>query len=153
MICKGTSTEAGLTIDQIFGGMGIGYIWNGNNYGWSPSSDSGLPTLPDSQWAFVALVIDPTSAALYICDASNFANFASVTNTFNVSHPAQAFDGPTLVGAEGGFEQSVFQQQQRPRGAAAEDRQDEHRAAVGVGEVRVNVPSALTPLSVAARTV
>jgi len=108
VVCKGTTTEAGLTIDQVFGGYGLGYIWNGNNYGWSPTSDSGLPALPDSQWAFVALVINPTSAALYICDTTNFGNFTSVVNSFNVSHPAQAFDGPTLVGAEGGFANRNF---------------------------------------------
>jgi Concanavalin A-like lectin/glucanases superfamily/Immunoglobulin I-set domain len=49
-----------------------------------------------------ALVIQPTNAALYICDTVNFGNFTSVTNSFNVTHANQAFDGPTTIGAEAG---------------------------------------------------
>jgi hypothetical protein len=102
IVSKSASTEAGLTIDQSFNGLGLGYIWDGNNYGWSPNVDAGLPMLPDSDWAFAALVIEPSQATLYICDSTNYANFTSVVNTFNVSHPVQKFDGPTTVGAESG---------------------------------------------------
>jgi hypothetical protein len=101
-------TEGGLTIDQQFGGYGLGYIWGGNNYGWSPSSDSGLPSLPDSTWSFAALVIRPTAAELYICDANNFANWASVTNSAGVSHAPQAFEVATLVGSVAGFTNRNF---------------------------------------------
>jgi len=101
--CKADTTEAGLTIDQVYGGYGLGYVWNGNTYGISPSSDLGLPPLQDSTWCYAALVIRPASAEIYICDANNFGNWASVTNTFGVSHPNQAFDGPTLMGSVAGF--------------------------------------------------
>lgn len=100
VLCSGGTTRAGLTIDQIFGGLGLGYIWNDNHYGWSPSSDSFLPALPDGDWAYVALVVQPKEAALYICDRNNYANFAAATNTFNVNHINQLFDAPTLFGVD-----------------------------------------------------
>jgi len=108
VICKGGTTESGLTIDQVDGGLGLGYVWNGNNYGWAPTRDFGFPTLPDSQWAYVALVVQPDQAALYLCDRTNVADFTSITNSFNVSHANQAFDGATLVGAEAGFTTRSF---------------------------------------------
>lgn len=109
VVCDSAQTpSSGLTIDQVYGGLGLGYIWNGNNYGWSPSSDSGLPTLPDGVWAYAALVIEPSQASLYICDANNYANFASVTNSFNVNQPALPFDGPTLFGADAAQSGTVF---------------------------------------------
>ena len=105
IVIHGSGTSAsGLTIDSS-GGLGLGYIWNNNNYGWNPTPDSSgaFPALPDSQWAYAALVIQPTEAALYICDANNSGNFTSITNTFNVSHAAQAFASATLFGAAGGY--------------------------------------------------
>jgi hypothetical protein len=101
VICNSGTTLSGLTIDQEFGGLGIGYIWNGNNYGLSPSSDLGLPTLPDSDWAYVALVVQPNQAALYVCASNNVAGFAGVTNP--APHAIQAFAGATLIGTEAGF--------------------------------------------------
>ncbi len=105
LVTHGSAANAcGLTIDQISGGLGLGYVWNGNAYlGWSPTADGGLPQLPDSAWAYAALVIRPASAELYVCDANNFGNFASVTNTFGVSHASQAFASATLVGAAAGY--------------------------------------------------
>jgi len=104
LVVAGSAGNAcGLTFDPIFGGLGLGYVWNGNNYGVSPTADLGLPPLPDSQWAFAALVIKPAEADLYVCDANNYANWASVANTFNVNHLPQAFASPSLVGAYAGF--------------------------------------------------
>jgi Concanavalin A-like lectin/glucanases superfamily/Immunoglobulin I-set domain/Immunoglobulin domain len=105
--CKGTSTEVGLTVD-VLGGLGLGYIWDGQDYGWSPSSDFGFPPLPDGDWAYVALVIQPTNASIYFCDANNFADFTSITNTFQVTHAVQAFDGATTFGNEAGATNRSF---------------------------------------------
>jgi hypothetical protein len=100
VICHGGTTDSGLTLDTQFGStLGLGMIWAGNNYGWSPQNDSGLPPLPDGQWAYVALVIQPDSATLYICDA-NYNDFASATINSGVNNPAEAFDGATLIGSD-----------------------------------------------------
>lgn len=104
IIVTGSGTTAsGLTMDQVRGGFGLGYVWGGNNYGISPSFDFGLPTLPDNDWSFVALVIQPTKASLYVCDTTKYDNWASMDNTFNVNHANQSFNTTTLIGAENGF--------------------------------------------------
>ncbi|HEY9172677.1 MAG TPA: LamG-like jellyroll fold domain-containing protein [Verrucomicrobiae bacterium] len=102
-VCGSGTGASGLIMDPIYNGLGLGYVWAGNDYGISFSSDLGLPSLPDSQWAYVALVIEPTQGSIYVCDANNFANWASVTNTFNVNHTSQSFNTTTLLGAESGF--------------------------------------------------
>lgn len=102
VLCGSGASATGLTFDQVSGGLGLGYIWAGNNYGISPSTDLGLPQLPDNDWAYVALVIQPSQAAMFVCDRNNFANFLGVTNSFNVNHLPVAFNSPTLFGAESG---------------------------------------------------
>jgi len=96
------STVAGLTVDSVYGGLGLGYVWNNdpNTYEWSPSVDAGLPALPYNDWAFVALVVQPTEADLYICASNNPANFAAATNLYG--HVLQAFSGPTFFGSDDG---------------------------------------------------
>ena len=64
----------------------------------SPSTDSGLPNLPVSDWAYVALVVQPNQAAIYLCDSTNSPDWAGVTNPFVTTHASQAFDGATLFG-------------------------------------------------------
>ena len=102
VVCDSGTTAVGLTIDDVYGGFGLGYFWNNDSSTsqWSPSRDSSLETLPDSQWAFVALVIQPTEADIYIALTNDAATFESVTNYFD--HIAEAFDGATLVGTDGG---------------------------------------------------
>jgi hypothetical protein len=102
---RGNTTKAGLTIDAVYGGLGLGYNWNNDTatYNWSPSQDSGFATLPDSDWAFVALVVDPVKAAIYMVDSTNYLNFASVTNFPPTGHAPQSFDGSTLLGSDEGF--------------------------------------------------
>ena len=107
VVCDGGTTGGGLIFDynNISGnGLGLGYYWNNdaNTIGWSPSGDAGLPTLPDSDWAFVALVIQPTEADIYIASpsASGPIAFQSVTNYYNLVN--QAFDAPTLIGTDAG---------------------------------------------------
>jgi len=105
VVCDTGTTYAGLTIDGVSGGLGIGYVWNNdpNTYNWSPTGDLGFQTLPssaDNQWAYVALVVQPTQAAVYICASNNPASFAGVTNFLN--HVNQSFSGTTLFGSDAG---------------------------------------------------
>jgi len=97
------STYAGLTIDAVSGGLGLGYVWNNdpNTYNWSPTTDAGLTSLPDSNWAFVALVVQPTEAEIYVATTNNAASFTSVTNF--LVHVNQTFDGATLIGTDAGL--------------------------------------------------
>ena len=113
VLCHSGSTYAGLTIDgsgaDPSGGLGIGYVWNNdiNTFNWSPSAHGSyggagpfLPVLPDSGWAYVALVIQPTEADVYLAttNGAGGVTFSSVTNIFN--HVNQAFAGPTLIGTD-----------------------------------------------------
>jgi hypothetical protein len=88
------SSSAGLTIDAG-GGLGLAYNWNDDpaTYNWV----SGL-VLPDSDWAYTALVVQPTQAALYLADGTNAASFAGATNF--LAHTAQPFDGLTIFGGD-----------------------------------------------------
>jgi hypothetical protein len=88
------SSSAGLTIDAG-GGLGLAYNWNNDplTYNWV----SGL-VLPDSDWAYAALVVQPTQAALYLADGTNAASFAGATNF--LAHTAQPFDGFTMFGGD-----------------------------------------------------
>lgn len=109
IVCHSGTSWGGLITDPSGPSLGLGYVWNGNNYGWSPSGDPWFfPTLPDGDWAYVALVIQPTEADIYLCDRTNYANFKSITNTFNVKHMNEAFDGVTLFGKDSGFANRNF---------------------------------------------
>jgi autotransporter-associated beta strand protein len=75
------SAQSGLTFGS---GNQLGYIWN-----FAPSTygfNSGL-VLPANQWSFVALVIEPTRARLYMVTngvlSSATNNFANVVQAFN----------------------------------------------------------------------
>ncbi len=88
------TTTAGLVMDAA-GGFGLTYNWNNDpaTFNWA----SGL-SLPDSDWAFVALVVQPSQAALFVASDTNYASFAGATNF--VSHAMQGFDGVTLFGTD-----------------------------------------------------
>lgn len=104
VVCDGGTTGGGLIIDGTFGGLGLGYYWNNDpsTFGWSPNSDAGLPLLPNADWAFVALVVQPTEADIYIASpsASGPITFQSVTNYY--THVNMAFEAPTLIGTDAG---------------------------------------------------
>lgn len=71
----------------------MGYTWNqnnGNTYNWI----SGLVP-PVQQWSFVALVISPDNAVVYLCNSNGVQ---SATNA--VASTAEAFDDITLIGAD-----------------------------------------------------
>jgi hypothetical protein len=101
--CDGGSTlYSGLIID--LNGTGVGYSWNnaGSTYNWIPSSDATppLPLLPASDWAYVALVVKPDQAEVYICASNNPAGFAGATNHY--AHINESFDSATLFGSDNG---------------------------------------------------
>ena len=100
VLARSGSSVSGLTLDNLHGGLGLAYNWGGESgaYNWSPSIDSGLPLLPDAQWAYVALVVEPERASIYVCDRGNFGSFAGVTNV--MVHGVQGFDGSVMIGAD-----------------------------------------------------
>jgi hypothetical protein len=88
------TTTAGLTVD-IGGGLGLSYNWDNDpsTFNWA----SGV-SLTDSDWTYVALVIQPTQAALYAAAATNATTWNSGTNF--TTHLTQAFEGPTWFAAD-----------------------------------------------------
>ena len=102
VVCDSGTTASGLIIDGAYGGLGIGYYWANTSasFNWSPTTTVGLPTLPDSGWAYVALVIKPTQAEIFIAvtNGDGTTTFTSATN--HLVHTPQAFDGATLIGTD-----------------------------------------------------
>lgn len=88
------STVAGLAID-VAGGLALTYNWNDDpsTYNWASGA-----SLPDSTWAFVALVVQPSQAAIYVAASTNASTFMGVTNY--LEHASLAFDGSILFGAD-----------------------------------------------------
>jgi hypothetical protein len=85
------STTAGLNFGMGPGGWGdinheLSYTWNDRPATWD--WHSGL-IVPDGEWVFVALVVEPTKATMYLNDAS-------ATNVLN--HDIEEFDGVTRIG-------------------------------------------------------
>lgn len=83
------NTVAGLT----FGNNNeLRYTWNnsGGTYGWN----SGL-VVPDNQWTFVALVIEPTRAIMHMDSGSGLLSSTNV-----IAHPIQEFDGALCIGQD-----------------------------------------------------
>ena len=98
--CRDANTTAGLS----FGTTGdpdwaanniLGYSWNDDEatWGWG----SGL-FIPDMQWTFVALAVEPTKAELYLYDGT------LQISTNQVSHDIEEFDGPLLIGYDNWWE-------------------------------------------------
>jgi len=69
----------------------LGYSWN-NDGTWD--FDAGLD-IPLSLWTFVAVVIEPTKATLYMSDGTTYS-----TAVNEVEHIVQTFDGITTVGRD-----------------------------------------------------
>ncbi len=70
----------------------LGYHWNdaANTYGWA----SGLTPELD-KWNFVALVVEPSQATMYLDSGSGLQSAVN-----EVTHAAEEFDGPIRFGAE-----------------------------------------------------
>lgn len=68
----------------------LGYSWNydPNTFNWN----SGIAP-PPGQWSFVALVITPTNATVYIMNTNG-----TLTNTLTNNHPVEPFSSTTLLG-------------------------------------------------------
>jgi hypothetical protein len=139
VVCHAGTTDAGLIMDST-GGLGVGYRWGNvtGTYNWQPSGDSGLPNLPASDWAYVALVVQPNQAAIYLCDSTNSPNWAGATNTiFAPTHASQAFDGDTLfgwsaaTGLTGGFAGSIDEVAMFNRALGEGELYTQYGAAVG----------------------
>lgn len=86
---RANSTVAGLHFGTA---NELRYTWNNdfNTYNWN----SGL-VVPDGQWTFVSLVIEPTRARLYMATSG-----VLLGATNNVANPLQAFDGNTQIGQD-----------------------------------------------------
>ncbi|MGC9942812.1 MAG: LamG-like jellyroll fold domain-containing protein [Verrucomicrobiota bacterium] len=131
VVCDGGTTDSGLTMDDVDGGQGLGYVWNDdpNTYNVSLSGDLGLPLLNAGEWDFVALVIQPTEADVYI--SSPTIPFTSVTNYY--THVNQAFDASTLFGADltNGIDGSLDEVAIWGRSLSAGELYTEYASAVG----------------------
>jgi hypothetical protein len=74
--------------------MNLGYVWNKNTT-WN--FVSGLAVPPD-QWSFVAVVIEPSKATLYV------GTGGSLTNAVNaIAHTVEAWGGTAAIGDDPGF--------------------------------------------------
>jgi hypothetical protein len=71
------------------------YTWDGNQYTWS----SGLVPV-DGQWNFVALVIEPGQATIYL-DGHDGLGLRSAVHVSG--HTAKPFDGTTYLGQDPGY--------------------------------------------------
>lgn len=91
MFCRGATTVAGL--DFYGANNTLGYHWNDESGTWN--YNSGLMP-PSGQWAFVGLVITPTSAVFYL-GATN-GTLSAVSR--NYTHVLEAFDGPVRLGSD-----------------------------------------------------
>jgi len=94
--CRGADTVAGLCYDGILnpntGVYDLGYNWNNdpNVYNW----DSGL-SAPVGQWSFVALVVTPNAATIYLMNTNGLTSSTQV-----YPHSIQPFSSAdtTLIG-------------------------------------------------------
>jgi hypothetical protein len=67
----------------------LGYNWNNDGKAWD--WDSGF-FVPVNEWVFVALVVEPAKATLYLSDGT----LSSAIN--EIDHRIEEFDGVTRIG-------------------------------------------------------
>lgn len=90
VFCRSNSTVAGLN-------FGPGSIPNELRYHWNDSqwdTSTGL-VVPTNQWSFVALVVTPTNATIYLGTNGMLNSFTNAVN-----HPNEAFDGSLRIGSD-----------------------------------------------------
>ena len=87
IFARGGSPATGLNIN---GNGRLGYHWNDAFY----NVDSGL-TLPANQWSFVALVVQPTQATLYLYNSSGLKAYTHVA-----AHSPHAFNSGFRLGGD-----------------------------------------------------
>jgi len=88
--------NAGRACGIGFSGQGgmtnhLQYHWNDNDPA-TYNFASGL-VVPDNEWAFVALVVEPSRATLYLNGTTNFA-------VNSITHITQQFTGPLMIGQD-----------------------------------------------------
>jgi len=87
--------RAGTTASGLFFGNANELRYNWNSYSPTYNFNSGL-VMADSQWTFVALVVTPTQATIYMQPLGGSMQTASNTTT----HAVEAFDGVTTFGQD-----------------------------------------------------
>lgn len=96
IFCRGGSTVAGMNFTPNLNGAGdrtLGYTWN-NEAGTFNWNSRIAP--PFGIWSFVALVITPTNATVYVFNANGL-----LSSSQNYNHVVQSFAGNTLIGDDG----------------------------------------------------
>jgi len=90
VFCRSGSTVSGMNLNSA--GTDLGYTWNDNpdTWGWS----SGVQP-PADQWSFVALVVQPTGATVYLINTNGPQ---SATNS--VANSIQPFAGNGTVATD-----------------------------------------------------
>ena len=90
VFCRDGSTTAGLNFGNV---NELRYHWNdaASSYNWN----SGL-VVPDQSWVFVALVVEPQQATMYLYDGA----LQAAVNP--VAHGPEAFDGVLSLGLDPG---------------------------------------------------
>jgi len=88
IFCQRQSSTFGIGIGQNGSGEWLKYTWNGGSY----NNYTGL-ILPTNQWAFVAMVINPTNAMIYLQNGTGMSS----TN-FAGSYSPQTFAGASYIG-------------------------------------------------------
>jgi hypothetical protein len=90
VMCRGNGTSAGLgysaNADPVSGNYTLGATWNGGFW------DSGIYA-PQNQWSFVALVVSPTNATIYVMNASG-----PISSSLSATMAVQGFGGTTWIG-------------------------------------------------------
>jgi len=92
LFARGGSTVAGL---RLGAGSELAYDWNDDPaaHAWS----SGL-VLPAYQWSFVALVVEPDGATIYLDDGNGLQSASRAA-----PHAAEAFDAELVIGQDPGY--------------------------------------------------
>ena len=94
-VSRAASTTAGISTGSTLeaGGWGVNnllaYNWNDDRAGWS--FNSGL-LIPEKEWTFVGVVIEPDRATLYMSDGE----LQSAVNP--IAHQIEEFDGIAYIG-------------------------------------------------------
>lgn len=88
--CRNGGTVAGVNFDSAC--ENLGYTWNNNasTWGWS----SGLQP-PANQWSFIALVVQPAGATVYLINSNGQQSASN-----SVANPDQSFADPGTIGTD-----------------------------------------------------
>lgn len=100
VVCRDANSIAGLSFGSAPDwsvNHELAYNWNDDQAAWA--FRSGL-IVPDNEWVFVAVVVEPTKATLYLAEPNDAPPYGyylrSATNT--LVHDIEEFDGITRIG-------------------------------------------------------